>query len=515
MSTSVIPVERAYAAAFGDYLAHGDEAALRAAYELGREAVMEQLSVLELAGIHHRVLASSVLDRVGSSDIERITGAGADFFIETMSAFEMLQRGFREATETARLEKEHVDQLRQLTAASLAIHASLSLEGILHLLMDRSRELTGARCGLASVVVGDRRQVDAEWIRCSREESHRLQFARSSERVGVGRSGRSSRRSEEMAARSGWDVGSTDDPPAAALFPPDLDGLAAPLVDRDGQAIGVIHLFDKTDGAFSESDGSRLAQLAHVASVAIENAQLYERERQIGLALQRRLLPARLPEIPGLSLEARYVPGGVGVLVGGDWYDVIRLPDDEVGVAVGDVMGRGASAASVMGQVRAAFRAYAVGGEPPEVVVGKLNDLIQTLGLVDFSTMVYLVVNPSSGRASMVRAGHPPPLLVHANGGTAYLDGGPGMALGVSLDPGYEPVTLDMDPGALLLLYTDGLVESKDGLDEGFDRLERVARGLQTRRADLSSASSSIIDQLVGANPEDDAALLMLRRGSA
>src|SRR5439155_11447100 len=110
--------------------------------------------------------------------------------------------------------------------------------------------------------------------------------------------------------------------------------LRAPLLGREDRPLGTVQLVDKVDGGFSETDESLLGQLAHIASVAIENADLYERERQIAETLQRRLLPGLLPAIEGVSLAARYLPGGVGVEVGGDWYDVIPLPEGKVGIAV-------------------------------------------------------------------------------------------------------------------------------------------------------------------------------------
>src|SRR5213593_3414387 len=145
-----------YCRAFLEYLAHGGEASLRAGYELGRQAVREQLSVMDLAEIHHAVLASVLGDPLPGIQTERVTRSAAEFFLESLSAFEMVQRGFWEATETARLEKEHAARLRRLAEASLAINSTLSLPAIVQVAADRVRRAVEARCAVARVAVGER-----------------------------------------------------------------------------------------------------------------------------------------------------------------------------------------------------------------------------------------------------------------------------------------------------------------------------------------------------------------------
>jgi serine phosphatase RsbU (regulator of sigma subunit) len=272
----------------------------------------------------------------------------------------------------------------------------------------------------------------------------------------------------------------------------------------------MVQLFDKAEGEFSETDESLIAQLANMASVAIENAQLYERERQIAETLQLRLLPDGLPEIPRVAVAARYLPGSVGVHVGGDWYDVILLPGDRVGIAVGDVLGRGAGAAALMGQVRTAFRAYALGGEPPETVIQRLDRLIQTMDRGHFSTMLYLILDPRTGALQMVRAGHPPPLLLDPQGATRFLERGHGVPLGVVSEATYEPSAESLEAGSILVLYTDGLVESREGISEGMRRLEQCLKSLGGS-GELSALCDGLLGEMIGANPEDDVALVALR----
>lgn len=510
MSSSLTLVEEAYAAAFEEYVALGQEKSLRAAYELGRGAVREQLSVLELAGIHHRVLASALRRRTGLDEISHVTRAAAEFFLESLSAFEMVQRGFWEATDMARLEKEHAVQLRHLAEASMDVNSTLSLQGILQVLADRSREVVGAHWSLARVVVDERRAIGAEAISCSDETDHGRGLLNSPEVRRLDWLGIPPRpivrfTQAELAERPEWR-------PVAERLPRPVGGLlAALLVGRDGRTLGTVHLLDKAEGEFSETDESLLAQLANTSSVAIENAQLYERERQIAETLQLRLLPDGLPDIPGVAVAARYLPGGVGVHVGGDWYDVILLPGDRVGIAVGDVLGRGAGAAALMGQVRTAFRAYAMGGEPPETVIQRLDRLIQTMDRGHFSTMVYLILDPRTGALQMVRAGHPPPLVLDPGGATRFLERGHGVPLGVASGATYESSADSLKAGSILVLYTDGLVESREGLSDGMGRLERCLKALNGVSEDLSALCDGLLGEMIGANPEDDVALVALR----
>lgn len=204
---------------------------------------------------------------------------------------------------------------------------------------------------------------------------------------------------------------------------PMLEGwLAAPLVGRTGRRLGIIQVADKVGGDFTESDEVVLFQLAQLAAVAIENAERYQQEHLIAETLQRSLLPEALPVLPGLKLAARYLPGGAGSQVGGDWYDVITLDRARVALTVGDVMGRGPHAAAVMGQLRTAVRAYATHGLGPAELMTSLDRLIQGLGETTMATAIYLVVDRRTWTAELVNAGHPPALLAPANGEVTFLE---------------------------------------------------------------------------------------------
>jgi hypothetical protein len=226
-----------YISAFRAYLDDPGERALQAAYELGREAVRRELGILDLAAVHHEALATALRPAEDGDDVQRVARAAADFLVESLSAFEMLQRGFREAREAALLERRHASMLRQLSSlladASLAFDAAGSLEEMLRLVAEQARELTGAA---SCVVVVDDRAARIE------AASHR----------------------------------DTDDP--ARVGAPDGDGrLTAALRALDGRELGSIRLLNEQERDFSELDEAVLVHLAQMTSAAVERVRLYER----------------------------------------------------------------------------------------------------------------------------------------------------------------------------------------------------------------------------------------------
>jgi len=235
-----------------------------------------------------------------------------------------------------------------------------------------------------------------------------------------------------------------------------------------------------------------------------------EREHRIAETLQRSLLPDRLPEIPGVTLAARYVPATADMEVGGDWYDVVPLPDGHLGLAIGDVAGHGLRAASTMGQLRMALRAYAVEEESPAQVVSRAHQLVERMGLPDIATLVYLVFDPDSGAVRYTSAGHPPPLIVGMEGEASYLEGGLAPPLGAVAHPDFSEATAQLPGGSTLFLFTDGLVERRGvSLRDGLDHLKRTA-ALQAP-LELDELCDHLVEELVGAEVADDVALLALR----
>lgn len=228
--------------------------------------------------------------------------------------------------------------------------------------------------------------------------------------------------------------------------------------------------------------------------------------------LQRQLLPDRLPAVPALEMAARYRPGERAAQVGGDWYDAILLPGERVGLAIGDVVGHGVQAAALMGELRAALRAYAlIEPDSPGVVLTRLNAMVaRTHGGAMVATVLYMVVDPAAGEARFASAGHLPPLLLAAGGGARFLEHTPPPPLGVTGQARFESWATALAPGDGVLLYTDGLVERRgESIDAG---LERLREGLTHEPADLEEMSSEILARAGGGRgPRDDAALLAVR----
>jgi integral membrane sensor domain MASE1/anti-sigma regulatory factor (Ser/Thr protein kinase) len=234
-----------------------------------------------------------------------------------------------------------------------------------------------------------------------------------------------------------------------------------------------------------------------------------EREHRIAETLQRGLLPDRIPEVPGVALAARYVPAGADMAVGGDWYDVVELPSGQVGLAIGDVAGHGPRAASTMGQLRMALRAYALEEPSPAEVVNRLDRLVSRLLVSEIVTLVYLVLDLDSGMIQFANAGHPPPLVVESGGQTSFLEDGLGSPLGCD-DPG-PPVesSFRLVPDSTLLLFTDGLVEKRGvSIDEGLQRLATLAAD---RGEDLEALCEKLLFSMVEDDTADDVALLAIR----
>jgi Phosphoserine phosphatase RsbU, N-terminal domain len=266
----------AYASALADYVDDLSEGSLRIAYELGREAVSRRLSVLDLAVVHQEALVSVLARASGSTATQRVTRAAGDFFLEGLSSFEMVQRGFRDAQEAARLERRKTEMSRQLSTfladASLAVDASDSLEEILRLVAEQARELAEAECCVATVSAagGPRTAEAASYAHADRRW---VGFVRWLDLFAIYRvirlAGGSVRMADaELTALAPFRTTAGDRP---------LKGwLAASLTALDGSDLGAIQLFDKHDGSFTENDEAVLVHLAQMASAAVERARLYQ-----------------------------------------------------------------------------------------------------------------------------------------------------------------------------------------------------------------------------------------------
>ena len=287
--------------------------------------------------------------------------------------------------------------------------------------------------------------------------------------------------------------------------------LVVPLAARR-QVLGVLALF--TDGSsrtYDDDDLVTAADLARRAALTVDNARLYQREHDVAEQLQRSLLPS-LPEVSGLDRWARYLPGSTAAQVGGDWYDLFRLPDGPLGIAIGDVMGHDMAAAASMGQLRSVLQSYAWQGSDPAVVLDRLDQLVQGLDMAQLATCAYgrldLPTDDAPGRLRLANAGHLPPALRSPDGSVQLIAAEPSLLVGAALGTDRQTVEVAVERGSVLVLYTDGLVEHRGrGLDEGLQALQDA---LATAPGDAQGISEHLLAELAG-DLEDDVALLVLR----
>jgi phosphoserine phosphatase RsbU/P len=283
--------------------------------------------------------------------------------------------------------------------------------------------------------------------------------------------------------------------------------LGVPMVAND-ELLGVLHVGSTTPREFTKADSELLQLVADRLALAVQ-IQRTSVERAAAAALQRSLLPSHLPTVPGIEFAARYVPG-TDTGVGGDWYDVFALEDDQLGIVIGDVSGSGLNAAVIMGRLRSALRAYALEFVDPGVVLGKLDRKASHFERQAMATIGYLVLDSSRGQARLSLAGHPPPLLVLPGQLATYVSQelvDPPVGFGLATTDRHTS-TIDLPAGSTLVLYTDGLIERRDRpLDDGFDQL---SQSIITGSADAISAH--IMAAMVGNRPaHDDIALLVVR----
>jgi PAS domain S-box-containing protein len=303
-----------------------------------------------------------------------------------------------------------------------------------------------------------------------------------------------------------------NDPPPGHLADPAMQAMASviavPLLAGE-EVTGVILVGVPAPNRFDDDGLLLLGLAADRVALAIEHAMVFEREHNIAVTLQRSLLPEHLPSLPGLEVSARYIPAASEAEVGGDWYDVIPLDASRVGLVMGDVAGKGLSAASMVGRLRSAMRAYAIEGHEPADVVARLNQLVWSEAEdSEMATLVYVVVDPNAGELQWVNAGHPPPIVL-GDDHPWFLEGGRSVPLGVMPFATYQKAVAPMPGGRALLLYTDGLVERPgELLDDGFARL---AAAIADSAHGADALCDHVLERLV---PEgamaDDVALLSL-----
>ncbi|BBC38896.1 uncharacterized protein SGFS_101900 [Streptomyces graminofaciens] len=291
------------------------------------------------------------------------------------------------------------------------------------------------------------------------------------------------------------------------------DGMEAwaylPLI-VSGRPVGTCVLTYAEPHPFPTEERAVLTSLSGLIAQALERALLYDAKHQLAHGLQAALLPHTLPSIPGIEAASRYLPATQGMEIGGDFFDLV-LSHGRASAVIGDVQGHNVTAAGLMGQIRTAVRAYTTVGQAPEEVMRSTNRLLIDLGSELFASCLYLRLDPASGTAVMARAGHPPPLLRKPDGRVKVLDLAGGPLLGIDASATYPTTEVALAEGSVLVLYTDGLIESpgvdiEDALADLGKRLAGAGDRPLDELADLLVRETATAEERL-----DDVALLLLR----
>jgi PAS domain S-box-containing protein len=334
--------------------------------------------------------------------------------------------------------------------------------------------------------------------------------------------GRGSRHQAGDPLLRGWAAVSPDRP--GALGRSMIHAVMMVPLRARGVTLGLVYfLRHRTVEDFSEEDFLLAEEIAARAAVSIDNARRYTRERRTALALQRNLLPERLPELAAVDLAYRYFPAGSGDGIGGDWFDVIALSGGRVALVVGDVVGHGVHASATMGRLRTAVRTLADADFAHDELLTRLDDLVIRLDREEGpdtrkqaeeasgelgATCLYAVYDPVTGRCDLARAGHPSPVLVTSDGTVQVLDLPAGPPLGLGGLP-FEAARIEVGEGSLLALYTDGLIKAPNrDIDVGLDLLSEA---LRRPAADLEKTCDEVLRKVPPDPPADDIVLLLAR----
>ncbi|MFG3113290.1 SpoIIE family protein phosphatase [Streptomyces sp. NPDC048197] len=307
-----------------------------------------------------------------------------------------------------------------------------------------------------------------------------------------------------------------------------------PLVNA-GRTIGAWMAGFAEPVAFTPDERSVLTTVARMLAQALARAGMQEEQQELTLGLQRSMRPTVQPDIPGMTVAARYVPTGGGLEVGGDWYDMIPLPSGRIALVIGDVQGHDVRAAGLMGQLRIALRAYASEGHHPDAVLSRASRFLAGINATEFrghgedqrfATCLYIEVDPSTGLLDIARAGHPDPAIRLCDGTMLIRPTAGGLPLGIVPDADYPTTRLVLEPGETMLVCTDGLIETGGhDLETGWSRLRGIIESHEVGadEADLERLADALVQAVHGPpshhttgplvdRREDDIALLLLCR---
>ncbi|MGX7758760.1 ATP-binding SpoIIE family protein phosphatase [Streptomyces angustmyceticus] len=310
-----------------------------------------------------------------------------------------------------------------------------------------------------------------------------------------------------------------------------------PLVNA-GRTIGAWMAAFAQPVAFTPDERSVLTTVARMLAQALARAGVQEEQQELALGLQRSMMPTVQPDIPGMTVAARYVPTGGGLEVGGDWYDMIPLPSGRIALVIGDVQGHDVRAAGLMGQLRIALRAYASEGHHPDAVLSRASRFLAGINETElrghgedqrFATCLYIEVDPATGLLDIARAGHPDPAIRLGDGTLLIRQTAGGLPLGIVPDTDYPTTRLVLEPGETMMVCTDGLIETGGhDLETGWARLRDVIEAHEPGEdgESLERLADALVQAVHGPpshhttgplvdRREDDIAVLLLSREAA
>ena len=391
------------------------------------------------------------------------------------------------------------ERLRRLEAVTDATLSRLEVSDLLDELLDRVRDLLDADTAVILLLDPHARQLVATAAKGLEEE------VRQGVRIGVGRgfAGRVAQSRQPVILNEVTEA----DVVNPILLDRGIRSLLGVPIFAVGEVVGVLHVGTLRPRRFTEEDVGLLQLAADRAGVAGQ-IRAHRLEQAAAVALQRSLLPTTLPAVAGMGMAARYVPGHE-FGVGGDWYDVFTLPSGWLGVVIGDVSGHGLASAVVMGRVRSALRAYALTTDDPADALALLDRKIDHFEAGSLTTSLYAMISPDRGTVRLSSAGHLRPVLAVPGRSAALVDMIIDAPLGIGHPQGIRHTTVvDLPPGALLLLYTDGLVERRNEIiDVGIEALTAVVQP-----GDPEAVCATVMARIGLEQPTDDIAVLTVRR---